>query len=337
MSDPVTNLDIEDVLSSIRRLVSEGDRAPAQSTVKREPAMKPVERLVLTPAQRINEAEASDEQEDAEDLSFEAVEADTALAIEASPKAVDLPVHEEGTHLYEDDHDQAGIETVMDAVPTDDAHETPAAQAVQKTAPRTAGHPAFSVLEQDRSRLEATIAELEAAVNSQPEDWEPDGSETKPVVDWNAAKDTGSTFFSRRTVRPEPPEDTAPESGSVDPAPAQPVEDLAPDAAVEVTDAAPKLREPQDGPQTAPLPDQESIVEAAVESTADQLAEAAEALAPMRAGPAEDEVYWDEDALRRLVADVLREELQGELGERITRNVRKLVRREIYRAISSNN
>lgn len=43
----------------------------------------------------------------------------------------------------------------------------------------------------------------------------------------------------------------------------------------------------------------------------------------------------DEDALRDLVADIVRQELQGALGERITRNVRKLVRREIHRALDS--
>ncbi len=46
-------------------------------------------------------------------------------------------------------------------------------------------------------------------------------------------------------------------------------------------------------------------------------------------------VSLDEDALRTLVSDVVREELTGPLGERITRNVRKLVRREIYRILSS--
>lgn len=43
----------------------------------------------------------------------------------------------------------------------------------------------------------------------------------------------------------------------------------------------------------------------------------------------------DENELRELVAEVLREELKGPLGERITRNVRKLVRREIAQALSS--
>ena len=41
----------------------------------------------------------------------------------------------------------------------------------------------------------------------------------------------------------------------------------------------------------------------------------------------------DEDALRDLVSEIVRQELQGTLGERITRNVRKLVRREIHRAM----
>lgn len=43
----------------------------------------------------------------------------------------------------------------------------------------------------------------------------------------------------------------------------------------------------------------------------------------------------DEEALRRLVARMIREELQGHLGERITSNVRKLVRREVMRALDS--
>lgn len=43
----------------------------------------------------------------------------------------------------------------------------------------------------------------------------------------------------------------------------------------------------------------------------------------------------DEDALRAIVAEIVRSELQGELGARITRNVRKLVRREIHRALTA--
>lgn len=49
----------------------------------------------------------------------------------------------------------------------------------------------------------------------------------------------------------------------------------------------------------------------------------------------EDVPYLDEDTLRDMVSDIVRQELQGALGERITRNVRKLVRREIHRALAS--
>jgi len=37
------------------------------------------------------------------------------------------------------------------------------------------------------------------------------------------------------------------------------------------------------------------------------------------------------------VAEIVREELTGEFGDRITRNVRKLVRREINRVLSGRN
>ncbi len=51
----------------------------------------------------------------------------------------------------------------------------------------------------------------------------------------------------------------------------------------------------------------------------------------------EEPVLLDEDMLRDMVSEIVRQELQGALGERITRNVRKLVRREIHRALASYN
>lgn len=46
-----------------------------------------------------------------------------------------------------------------------------------------------------------------------------------------------------------------------------------------------------------------------------------------------EEQVIDEETLRALVGEIVRAELQGALGERITRNVRKLVRREIHRVL----
>ncbi|MGB0799195.1 MAG: hypothetical protein ACPGRD_07740, partial [Planktomarina sp.] len=51
----------------------------------------------------------------------------------------------------------------------------------------------------------------------------------------------------------------------------------------------------------------------------------------------DDAAQLDVELLRELVVDTIREELQGVLGERITRNVRKLVRREIQRAVTNKN
>ena len=46
-------------------------------------------------------------------------------------------------------------------------------------------------------------------------------------------------------------------------------------------------------------------------------------------------VSLDEDALSSIISKAVREELEGPLGERITQNLRKLIRREIYRILSS--
>ncbi len=43
----------------------------------------------------------------------------------------------------------------------------------------------------------------------------------------------------------------------------------------------------------------------------------------------------DPEALRLLVAEIVREELHGVMGERVTRNMRKMVRNEVARAIAS--
>ncbi|WP_417607104.1 hypothetical protein [Primorskyibacter flagellatus] len=46
-----------------------------------------------------------------------------------------------------------------------------------------------------------------------------------------------------------------------------------------------------------------------------------------------DGTVLDEAILREIVSEIVRDELQGVLGERITRNVRNLVRREVNRAL----
>ncbi|WP_126974731.1 hypothetical protein [Frigidibacter oleivorans] len=61
--------------------------------------------------------------------------------------------------------------------------------------------------------------------------------------------------------------------------------------------------------------------------------EPGEGAASRDAGP--DDAIFDEAALRGFVSEIIREELQGALGERITRNLRKLVHREVQRALAA--
>jgi hypothetical protein len=83
--------------------------------------------------------------------------------------------------------------------------------------------------------------------------------------------------------------------------------------------------------EDGPTPDEDAAMAAwADKAEADVMAqlEADEQAVPGSA------MAFDETVLRDLVRDLIREELQGALGERITRNVRKLVRAELNRALA---
>ncbi|MEC8666602.1 MAG: hypothetical protein VXY45_02085 [Pseudomonadota bacterium] len=120
--------------------------------------------------------------------------------------------------------------------------------------------------------------------------------------------------------RAQPAEPAAPEAA------ASPVSD----AAVEPAQSAPETVEADTPTQAEPVTDWQDA--------ADQDALDQEALATAdREALTEEPVLLDEDMLRDMVSEIVRQELQGALGERITRNVRKLVRREIHRALASYN
>jgi hypothetical protein len=50
-------------------------------------------------------------------------------------------------------------------------------------------------------------------------------------------------------------------------------------------------------------------------------------------GVAPNAPILDEESLREVINALVREELQGELGERINRNLRKLIRREVLQVL----
>lgn len=176
----------------------------------------------------------------------------------------------------------------------------------------------------DRASLVATIAELEAAVSAGQQDFEPDGSEVMgQTITWPGTRPDGASFAA--------PEDTG--AGGVSP-------DQDAPQGLGVSSAKPS--DAADSEADAPVAD---IPFAHRDPIVDQPAPSSSAAA---ADPYEDDygddldglleagaAGLDEEALRTLIAEVVRDELTGTLGERITRNVRKLVRREIYRILSS--
>lgn len=270
MSKPVTNVEIEDVLSSIRRLVSNGqiDRIPEASG---EWADAEADRLVLTPSLRVD------------DIRREAVgvrvEAEQAVQPDASDQTVD-----------------AG----SDGAELDVQPETGAGEAVL-----TRAETAESEAEEQGDRqpdaqsdLGTQAAEFEALVAGRDDQWEPDGASEDdyaggPVsaLNWQEAEE------------------------------------------------CPEEEEPSTDPDWAEADDQTSERHAQSWQDEDRAHAAAAHQPDAERIESEtvllDDAVLDEDALRDLVAEIVRQELQGALGERITRNVRKLVRREIHRALTS--
>jgi len=280
MSDPVTNVEIEDVLSSIRRLVTvdsaRNRRAPVSDSVA---SLRPAPRkLVLT-----------------EDLRI-----------------------------------------------------------VEPAAPHESAAKAPDVADNYTRTLERRIAELEAAVTAQAAEFEDDGSEdtsrhrptavlfpasAAPV---EAVEQDGALQLDRLVRQDAPkPQDTeespGPEAGDA--------------AAFIHTGETFELEEDGDAPEAphdAIVQEETPVEHAAMWSESglhgeDDGIEIFDAESHRKSARddataefvfSNEDTVIDEETLRDMVAEIVRDELQGALGERITRNVRKLVRREIMRAIS---
>ena len=318
MSDPVSNAEIEDVLSSIRRLVSNGEHE------KTEGAAAVVEqaedRLVLTPALRVDAAR------DPEPESPENGEADhdDDPAEEAHPHCADSPGGEAAEYDHapvdepaEDTHDEGDAERrdTGDAPrqDTEGAEDTPSDFASSHDPEHDAETEARDQAETANvAPLEDRIAEVEAAVAARDDEWEPDGDSADP--------------YSGSDVTPMAWEDYAaePQHEAEEPDPAPEVATLVLDREGWQAGA-----EQSDGENGARAADTDARPDP------DARPEPGDAEESGRGLWSEDDAVIDEEALRDMVSEIVRQELQGALGERITRNVRKLVRREIHRALTS--
>ena len=94
MTDPVTNVEIEDVLSSIRRLVSEKGRADAPVDAAPR-AAAPTDRLVLTPALRVAEPVDEAEEDKGDTDTEEFVAEDLSVAEDVLPEDTEPAVRED--------------------------------------------------------------------------------------------------------------------------------------------------------------------------------------------------------------------------------------------------
>lgn len=297
MSEPMTSVEIEDVLSSIRRLVAEDLRpaaaqpAPAAAPV---PAKAP---LVLTPALLLTPA-----------LRVPAKPEDPAAAPPRDSLAGVLKLVGEGDAMARD--------TQPDDLLPDPAEDAglgvlpPIADLVNTLGAKVADDPSTEDWSQD---LADGTARAWGAPNWEPEivEVDLDRIEEAEVVEFTSPEEARLEEAWRDGAWPE---DADLHAGMVADAP----EAEAP--AVEVD------------PELADLAEAAALAE--IEAAEDRVAEATAAAAPGIFAPdAADD--FDEEALREVVRDIIREELQGALGERITRNVRKLVRAEINRALAT--
>lgn len=357
MSDPVTNVEIEDVLSSIRRLVSADDRGQAQRHDEQQPTRQQREaKLVLTPAQRVDEQDEDDlsaqmeidapDEDEPDDSRFDGIEDAEIVEARSGDDETDAdilkdlpqfirrgmherveepapaPEHDEQPEAGEAALDEFDADVAAEDAPYDDWDDLEEDAALLSDDVEEGSDPDLEgpeVADPDESglddedaetgeidlkALEARIAGFETAVAEQDEDWEPDGSSDD---DYAAGPQSPLPWQDVEEDEADEGQQTEAYDPEVEPAPdAYLDEDVFEDAPA--ASAAPDSLEREDAPGRA---DAEGGTWYS------------------------DDAVLDEDALRDMVSEIVRQELQGALGERITRNVRKLVRREIHRALMS--
>ena len=269
MSDHKTNVEMDDVLSSIRELVSDKDT----SETGRKP---PSDRFVLTPALMVVQG--------------------------AKPAPSEKPAQIEP-------EPQVSAEFLA----MERAWQEELRRMKERREGKNAGE---SASEHSQVSLEERIAELEAAVGQAEDEWEPDGSEP------DAQRPVRHRLFEviENPQPPQPEKQEAPETPAVPPT-SVPEPAATPEPVFSHSDAPFILSKSLQTSPEKKAPEEKNQAQLTNKSTKAELVD-------------DDDVYLDLDALRDMITEVVREELRGRLGETITRNVRRMVRSEIDRAIS---
>ena len=347
MSDSASRTDVEDVLSSVRRLVSSEVPRTRRPDLPKGPGA-----LVLTDAQRVEKAVSKGRAaKSLEDRIAELEAAVSSREDEYEPDgSEDQSQHRPDRMVYSRPPDEAERDQAKDAAlrlnrlslvrPVTSRDEDAKDDEPVTESPRVRFRHARQAAAQDEAddtsmAQEAPMAE-DVSDTSPPESAElrpfrnpddmvgrvharMDGDELGPPPG------PGHNGFSERLEpyesNPEVQEATTDASADTEPSDDDDFEAALSEAlAKPEADVAPD--EPDDDADRPPSDEDEpSYAAPTVEPVGSLTEDALEGI--------------DEELLRPLVAKLIREELQGELGERITRNVRKLVRREILRAINS--
>ena len=212
---------------------------------------------------------------------------------------------------------------------------TPALRVVQEGAP-PAPEPA----------IESVVAGLGAAVNARAEEWESETGDPGPEAPaaestWDIS-DVAGIPEARFEADAEAEEDAVVALQFH----ARPRSTLVPPEVIETHAAEPVPGWAQEGEDEAPaaprwsaatLEPDAAWADEAEAQVLEELSDEIAAAAPLDrlAEEAGYDAPYDDEALRELVRDLIVEELQGPLGARITRNIRKLVRAEIARALAA--
>ncbi|RLJ60542.1 hypothetical protein BCF46_0744 [Litoreibacter meonggei] len=313
MSDPGTNVDVEDVLSSIRRLVSDtkpDDRqetkAPEVSSevpsdVEQE-AAKPVDALILTSALRVKtlSEDSVPEFRHADMTNFRQTLTDDTQS-ERDGSKEPAAHHADWSSLANDDYYEDDVQPEPTPVIDFIRHS-------RRTEPAAAG---FS--DANNTWEPELVDEVEPEQGNPVDKLIEDAAKTSEM----SSDERASEGTVAETVKAETTDIAGSEQKSRE---------------TDADEASDEWRVTNDADPTddASLIDESVFASAAAASVIDGDGDHD---TPNASLADFDDSVIDEAVLRDLVAEIVRQELTGELGERITRNVRKLVRREIHRAL----
>lgn len=392
MSDPAkTPEEIEDVLASIRRLVS--DASPGKSAVAKQASTAASDdRLVLTPSFRVTDPEDpwipvasthddavgeaagssastddSDWQPDDRLARFDAV-GDAEQPSDVSKEDIADLLHLDGTTAELADFEsetgddnwpgpgaEAALLTLVARREPVGLVDVAKMKSPSEKALSNPKGPEAEVSGEDFDPSEAEGAEKLAEADDAESDAE-EKAFAQALADEAVEKVAAShgdrsegdadleamvheAVAAEETVFDEPSEEAEEESGLHNAAgdkPSDAYEDGPENASGEPHDetfdeAAADVDVSDDEPSPVPIFSARAARQEAEEQSVDDLEEDT---SPFSFPDAEDSIL-DEETLREIIVDVVREELQGVLGQRITRNVRKMVRREVRLALAA--